>query len=160
MLRLGPAQVGVLRPDDGVVHRPTQVRRHIAPGKPGDRTIPPGGQLTPHFQLRDVLPGQKAGRRAAVRLQHRPQQVAGVCLFAAQPSGQLHRLIQQLPRLPGEALISSFAECVPNAHLRGSYLPCCLVASRNSIAPAGEKKSELCVAPAQKRTERQNKKAI
>ena len=117
MLRLGPAQVGVLRPDDGVVHCPAQVRRHIAPGKPGDRTIPPGGQLTPHFQLRDVLPGQKAGRRAAVRLQHRPQQVAGVCLFAAQPSGQLHRLIQQLPRLPGEALIPSFAECVPNAHL-------------------------------------------
>ena len=31
MLRLGPAQVGVLRPDDGVVHRPAQVRRHIAP---------------------------------------------------------------------------------------------------------------------------------
>ena len=28
------------------------------------------------------------------------------------------------------------------------------VASRNSIAPAGEKKSELCVAPAQKRAER------
>ena len=160
MLRLGPAQVGVLRPDDGVVHCPAQVRRHIAPGKPGDRTIPPGGQLTPHFQLRDVLPGQKAGRRAAVRLQHRPQQVAGVCLFAAQPSGQLHRLIQQLPRLPGEALIPSFAECVPNAHLPGSYLPYCPVASRNSIAPAGEKKSELCVAPAQKRTERQNKKAI
>ena len=154
MLRLGPAQVGVLRPDDGVVHRPAQVRRHIAPGKPGDRTIPPGGQLTPHFQLRDVLPGQKAGRRAAVRLQHRPQQVAGVCLFAAQPSGQLHRLIQQLPRLPGEALIPSFAECVPNAHLPGSYLPYCPVASRNSIAPAGEKKSELCVAPAQKRAER------
>ena len=158
MLRLSPAQVGVLRSDDGVVHRPAQVRRHIAPGKPGDRTIPPGGQLTPHFQLRDVLPGQKAGRRAAVRLQHRPQQVAGVCLFAAQPSGQLHRLIQQLPRLPGEALISSFAECVPNAHLPGSYLPYCPVAypvaSRNSIAPAGEKKSELCVAPAQKRTER------
>ena len=28
------------------------------------------------------------------------------------------------------------------------------VASRNSIAPAGEKKSELCVAPAPKRAER------
>ena len=93
MLRLGPAQVGVLRPDDGIVHRPAQVRRHIAPGKPGDRTIPPGGQLTPHFQLRDVLPGQKAGRRAAVRLQHRPQQVAGVCLFAAHVQARIPKVV-------------------------------------------------------------------
>lgn len=97
MLRLGPAQVGVLRPDDGVVHCPAQVRRHIAPGKPGDRTIPPGGQLTPHFQLRDVLPGQKAGRRAAVRLQHRPQQVAGVCLLQPSPPASSTALSSSCP---------------------------------------------------------------
>ena len=118
----------------------------------------PEREITQHPDQQSPILRDNAYYQALREYKKTKHKIAFGCLFAAQPSGQLHRLIQQLPRLPGEALIPSFAECVPNAHLPGSYLPYCPVAypvaSRNSIAPAGEKKSELCVAPAQKRTER------
>ena len=104
----------------------------------------------------------KGFSREAGQLLDKAVELAGGLGCKKADTGQLHRLVQQLPRLPGKALVPSFAECIPNAHLRGSYLlhgSCllyCPVASKNSIAPPAGKKSEVCVTPAQK----QNKKAI
>ena len=51
MLRLGPAQVGVLRPDEGVIHGAAQVRCHGVPIQMLRRAATVLGQLTAHSLL-------------------------------------------------------------------------------------------------------------
>ena len=136
--------MGVLRPDEGVIHGAAQVRCHGVPIQMLRRAATVLGQLTAHSGLGDVLARQKPPRRAAVGLQHGKQQMPGVCLTAAKTTGQLYCLLQQLLRLPREPSVSAKAQFFPNAHLRA---PCCSVKSyrSSSIAQMHRKKSVVCV---------------
>ena len=54
---------------------------------------------------------------ALILLQDRQQQMAGICLFAAQVPGKLHCTAQQSVRLMRKALVTAKAHFFPDAHL-------------------------------------------
>jgi len=124
VFRLGAGLVGILRPDEGIIHGPAEVRCQRAAVQMLHRAGAVLGQLPPDGQLGDVLSGQEPPCRAPVCLEHSEEKVAGICLFAAKAARQLHCLVQQQPRLPRKALVSAHAECFPNAHLPA---PCRLI---------------------------------
>ena len=109
--------MSILCPDERVIHGAFEVWRQRFAVQMQRRALPVGPQLTPDSQLRDIFPGQELCRRAVVGLEHCQQQVASIRFFAAKPPGQLYRLVQQQPCLPGEPFVSALAECFPNAHV-------------------------------------------
>ena len=122
--------VGVLRPNESIVHGAAQVRSHRMTVEMLRRAAAFLGQLPPHGQLGDVLSGQEPPGSPVVDLEHCQQKMPGIGFFAAEAARQLHRLVQQQPRLPRKALVSAHAECFPNAHLSA---PCCLILYSRSI---------------------------
>ena len=124
VFRLSAGLVGILRPDECIIHGPAEVRCQRAAVQMLHRAGAVLGQLPPDGQLGDVLSGQEPPCRAPVCLEHGEEKVAGICLFAAKAARQLHCLVQQQPRLPRKALVSAHAECFPNAHLPA---PCRLI---------------------------------
>ena len=124
VFRLSAGLVGILRPDEGIIHGPAEVRCQRTAVQMLHRARAVLGQLPPDGQLGDVLSGQEPPCRAPVCLEHGKEKVAGICLFAAKAARQLHCLVQQQPRLPRKALVSAHAECFPNAHLPA---PCRLI---------------------------------
>ena len=74
-------------------------------------------QLTAHFRLTDLFACQKPRCCALILLQDRQQQMAGICLFAAQVPGKLHCTAQQSVRLMRKALVTAKAHFFPDAHL-------------------------------------------
>ena len=117
VLRFRFRQMSILCPDERVIHGAFEVWRQRFAVQMQRRALPVGPQLTPDGQLRDIFPGQELRRRAVVGLEHCQQQVASIRFFAAKPPGQLYRLVQQQPCLPGEPFVSALAECFPNAHV-------------------------------------------
>ena len=122
MLRLCPADVGVLRPNERIVHGAAQVRCHGLPFQPLCRGAAPLRQLAAHLRLGDVFPGEEL-RRSALLLQHCQQKMAGIRLFTAQISRQLHRLLQQPRCRARKAPVTAHAQIFPNAHVSA---PCCI----------------------------------
>ena len=92
MFRLCPADVGVLRPNERIVHGAAQVRCHGLPVQPLCRAAALLRQLAAHLRLGDVFPGEKL-RRSALLPQHCQQKMAGIRLFTAQISRQLYCLL-------------------------------------------------------------------
>ena len=64
VLRLCPADMGVLRPDERIVHGAAQIRCHSPPVQPLCRAAAPLRQLAAHLRLGDVFPGEKLRRSA------------------------------------------------------------------------------------------------
>ena len=122
VLRLCPADVGVLCPNERVVHGAAQVRCHGLPGQPLYRGAAPLRQLAAHLWLGDVFPSKEL-RRSALLPQHCQQKVAGICLFTAQIPRQLHRLLQQPRRRARKAPVTAYTQIFPNAHVSA---PCCI----------------------------------
>ena len=122
MLRLCPADVGVLRPNERIVHGAAQVRCHGLPVQPLCRAAALLRQLAAHLRLGNVFPGEEL-RRSALLLQHCQQKMAGIRLFTAQISRQLHRLLQQPRRRARKAPVTAHAQIFPNAHVSA---PCCI----------------------------------
>ena len=112
----GAVQMGVLGPNDGVVHRAAQVRRKGIPVQMQGRAAAALGQLTAHVWFANLLVCQKTRGCPVVLLQDRQQQVAGIRFFTAQIPGQFHCTAQQMIRLPREALIAAKAHFLPDAH--------------------------------------------
>ena len=106
MFRLGPVQVRVLCPDDGVIHGALEVRRKSV-----------AIQMPAHLRFPDLLALQKPCCRPVILLQDRQQQMAGIGFFAAKVPGKLHRTAQQLIRLVRKALVPAKAKFFPNTHL-------------------------------------------
>mgnify|MGYP000910150310 FL=1 len=79
-------------------------------------------QLAAHLRLGNVFPGEEL-RRSALLLQHCQQKMAGIRLFTAQISRQLHRLLQQPRRRTRKAPVTAHAQIFPNAHVSA---PCCI----------------------------------
>ena len=79
-------------------------------------------QLAAHLRLGNVFPGEEL-RRSALLLQHCQQKMAGIRLFTAQISRQLHRLLQQPRRRARKAPVTAHAQIFPNAHVSA---PCCI----------------------------------
>ena len=117
MFRLGPVQVRVLCPDDGVIHGALEVRRKSVAIQMQSRCAAALGQLTAHLWFPDLLALQKPCCRPMILLQDRQQQMAGICLFAAQVPGKLHCTAQQSVRLMRKALVTAKAHFFPDAHL-------------------------------------------
>ena len=117
MFRLGPVQVRVLCPDDGVIHGALEVRRKGVAIQMQSRCAAALGQLTAHLRFPDLLALQKPCCRPVILLQDRQQQVAGIGFFAAKIPGKLHRTAQQLIRLVRKALVPAKAKFFPNTHL-------------------------------------------
>ena len=93
MLRLCPADMGVLRPNERIVHGAAQIRCHSRlPVQPLCRAAALLRQLAAHLRLGDVFPGQKL-RRSALLLQHCQQKMTGIGLFTAQIPRQLYCLL-------------------------------------------------------------------
>ena len=109
--------MGVLRPDEGVIHGAAQVRCHGVPIQMLRRAATVLGQLTAHLRFPDLLALQKPCCRPVILLQDRQQQVAGIGFFAAKVPGKLHRTAQQLIRLVRKALVPAKAKFFPNTHL-------------------------------------------
>ncbi len=82
MFRLGPVQVRVLRPDDGVIHGALEVRRKSVAIQMQSRCAAGLSQLTAHFRFPDLLALQKPCCRPVILLQDRQQQVAGIGFFS------------------------------------------------------------------------------
>ena len=117
MLRLGTVQVSVLRPDDGIVHGTPEIRCKVMAVQMQSRGAAGLSQLTAHFRLTDLFACQKPRCCALILLQDRQQQMAGICLFAAQVPGKLHCTAQQSVRLMRKALVTAKAHFFPDAHL-------------------------------------------
>ena len=122
MLRLCPADVGVLRPNERIVHGAAQVRCHGLPFQPLCRGAAPLRQLAAHLRLGNVFPGEEL-RRSALLLQHCQQKMAGIRLLTAQIPRQLHRLLQQPRCRARKAPVTAHAQIFPNAHVSA---PCCI----------------------------------
>ena len=122
VLRLCPADVGVLRPNECVVHGAAQVRCHGLPVQPLCRGAAALRQLAAHLRFGDVFPGEEL-RRSALLPQHCQQKVAGIRLLTAQIPRQLHRLLQQPRRRARKAPVTAHAQIFPNAHVSA---PCCI----------------------------------
>ena len=144
MLRLRLGQVGVLCPDEGIIHSPAQVWGQRLSVQLAGRAGAALGQLTAHGGLGDVLARQKPPRRAAVGLQHGKQQVPGIRPGTAHAARKLHGLVQQQPCLPRKPLVSAHAECFPNAH---ALLLAVLFHTQQSIGSTSTKKTAICVRP-------------
>ena len=93
-------QVGVLGPDDGVIHGPAQVGGQRLFIQLAGRAAAALGQLAADGGLGDVLARQEPPRRAPVGLQHGKQQMPGIRPGTAHTARKLHSLVQQQPCLP------------------------------------------------------------
>ena len=144
VLRLRLGQVGVLCPDEGIIHGPAQVRGQRLSVQLAGRAGAALGQLTAHGGLGDVLARQKPPCRAAVSLQHGKQQMPGIRPGTAHAARKLHGFVQQQPCLPRKPLVSAHAECFPNAH---ALLLAVLFHTQQSIGPVNGKKSVVFVGP-------------
>ena len=147
MLRLRAGLVGILRPDQGIIHGAAQVRSHGPMVQVQRRAAASLGQLAAHGQLRDVFARQEAPCRAVVDLQHGKQKMSGVCFLAAHAARKLHGLVQQKPRFAREPFVSVPPECFPNAH---DMLLAVLFHTQQSIGQMGGKKSAVFVTAAKK----------